>query len=201
MLVLGKKSNLLQVLKSVTFCKAWTNALRKRLFMTAFNLCHCIQWSLQNQESVWRQQRNLLLEETWVSPWARKGSKLLFPLSITLSCSSAGKESICNVGDLGLILGLGRSPGEGKDFPAPVFWPGEFHGLYSWWGCKESDTTDQLSLIHHSYLSENHSPNHYSENKVLLKNKFSRKGRLVSSDTRGQVASTDTGVSELLREG
>ena len=27
--------------------------------------------------------------------------------------SSAGKESACNVGDLGLIPGLGRSPGEG----------------------------------------------------------------------------------------
>ena len=25
-----------------------------------------------------------------------------------------GKESACNVGDLGLIPGLGRSPGEGK---------------------------------------------------------------------------------------
>ena len=29
-------------------------------------------------------------------------------------CGSAGKESACNAGDLGLILGLGRSPGEGK---------------------------------------------------------------------------------------
>ena len=27
---------------------------------------------------------------------------------------TAGKESACNVGDLGPILGLGRSPGEGK---------------------------------------------------------------------------------------
>ena len=27
---------------------------------------------------------------------------------------SDGKESSCNVGDLGLIPGLGRSPGEGK---------------------------------------------------------------------------------------
>ena len=26
--------------------------------------------------------------------------------------------------------------------PTPVFWPGEFHELYSLWGCKESDTTD-----------------------------------------------------------
>ena len=30
---------------------------------------------------------------------------------------SDGKESACNVGDLGLISGLGRSPGEGNDYP------------------------------------------------------------------------------------
>ena len=30
---------------------------------------------------------------------------------------SAGKESTCNSGDLGLIPGLGRSPGEGKGYP------------------------------------------------------------------------------------
>ena len=29
----------------------------------------------------------------------------------------AGKECACNVGDLGSILGLGRSPGEGKGSP------------------------------------------------------------------------------------
>ena len=27
-----------------------------------------------------------------------------------------------------------------------AFWPGEFHGLYSPWGHKELDTTEQLSL-------------------------------------------------------
>ena len=32
-------------------------------------------------------------------------------------CGSAGKESPCNPGDLGLIPGLGRSPGEGKGYP------------------------------------------------------------------------------------
>ena len=31
--------------------------------------------------------------------------------------SSAGKESACNVGDLGSIPRLGRSPGEGKGYP------------------------------------------------------------------------------------
>ena len=29
----------------------------------------------------------------------------------------AGKEFACNEGDLGSIPGLGRSPGEGKDYP------------------------------------------------------------------------------------
>ena len=58
---------------------------------------------------------------------------------------SAGKESACNAGDLGLIPGLGRSPGERKSYPTPVFWTGEFHGLYSPWGYKESDMTEQPS--------------------------------------------------------
>ena len=31
-------------------------------------------------------------------------------------CGSAGKESGCNVGDLGSITGLGRFPGEGKGY-------------------------------------------------------------------------------------
>ena len=30
---------------------------------------------------------------------------------------SAGKESTCNAGDLGLIPGLGRSPGEAEGYP------------------------------------------------------------------------------------
>ena len=36
---------------------------------------------------------------------------------MSFPCGSAGKESACNVGDLGLIPGLGRSPGEGKGYP------------------------------------------------------------------------------------
>ena len=30
-------------------------------------------------------------------------------------CGSAGKEPTCNVGDLGLMPGLGRSPGQGEE--------------------------------------------------------------------------------------
>ena len=57
-------------------------------------------------------------------------------LTTGFRCSSAGKESSCNdAGDPSSIPGLGRSPGEG-DLLTPVFCPGEFHGLYSPWGCK-----------------------------------------------------------------
>ena len=69
-------------------------------------------------------------------PYPKKMSLPCFP------CSSAGKESTCNVGDLGSMPGLGRSPGEGKGYPL------QYSGLenYSPWGCKESHTTEQLSL-------------------------------------------------------
>ena len=65
-------------------------------------------------------------------------------LKVGFSCGSAGKESTCSAGNLGLIPGLGRSPRGGN---TPVFWPGELHGLmYSPWGHKESDMTVWLSL-------------------------------------------------------
>ena len=37
-------------------------------------------------------------------------------------CGSAGKESACNVGDLGLSAGLGRFAGEGIGYPLQYPW-------------------------------------------------------------------------------
>ena len=50
----------------------------------------------------------------------------------------------------GSIPGLGRSPG----YPTPVFWPGEFHGLYRARGSKESDKTEWLSFSHFRMICE-----------------------------------------------
>ena len=44
---------------------------------------------------------------------------------------SDGEESACSAGDLGLIPGLGRSPGEGYGNPLPVFLLGKSHGQRS----------------------------------------------------------------------
>ena len=50
-------------------------------------------------------------------PWGREESDTTERLHFHvdgLPCDSAGKESACNVGDLGSIPGLGRSPEKGK---------------------------------------------------------------------------------------
>ena len=106
--------------------------------------------------------------------------------------SSVGKEPICNAEEPGSIPGLGRSAGEGIDYPlqnswaslaaqlvknppamwetwvgkipwrterlpTPLFWPGEFHGLYSPWGHKQLDMTEGLSLHFISSKKESYS--------------------------------------------
>ena len=67
--------------------------------------------------------REDLLEKGWLPT----------PVFLGFPHGLVGKESAYNVGDLGLILGLGRSPGVRKRLPTPIFWPREFHGLYSPW--------------------------------------------------------------------
>ena len=65
-------------------------------------------------------------------------------------CGSDDKESTCNTGGPGLILGSGRSLEKGMATPTPVFLPGKLHGQgslmgYRPWGCKESDMTERLT--------------------------------------------------------
>ena len=74
--------------------------------------------------------------------WSQKHSAK--PL-LGFHCGSVGKESACNVGDLGSIPGLGRSPGEGKGYPF------QYSDLENSMDCIghgviESDMTKWLSL-------------------------------------------------------
>ena len=61
------------------------------------------------------------MQETLGDSWAEKvcwrRDRLPTPVFLGFPYGSAGKESTCNVGDLGSIPGLGRSPGEGKGYP------------------------------------------------------------------------------------
>ena len=69
------------------------------------------------------------------------------PVFLGFSGNSVGKESTCSVGDLGLIPGLGRSPGGGHGNPLQYSCLENPHRQRSLvgcspWGRKESETTD-----------------------------------------------------------
>ena len=72
---------------------------------------------------------------------------------------SVGKEFIYNARNPlqcrkpGFHPWVGKIPWKREWIPIPVFWPGKFNGLYSPWGRKESDMTEQLSLHFPSYIS------------------------------------------------
>ena len=84
-------------------------------------------------------QQTLLRFLGWEDPLRR--DRLPTPVFLGFPCGSAGKESTCNAGDLGLIPGLGRSPGEGNGYPL------QYSGLensmdYCPCGRKEWSTTE-----------------------------------------------------------
>ena len=62
-------------------------------------------------------------EGTCIAEQNKQGPVRLTPVTLSTGspCGSAGKESSCNVEGLGLIPGLGRSPGDGKAYPLQCF--------------------------------------------------------------------------------
>ena len=54
---------------------------------------------------------------SWVRKICYRRDRLPTPVFLGFPGGSVGKESACNVGDLGSIPGLGRTPGEGKEYP------------------------------------------------------------------------------------
>ena len=86
------------------------------------------------------------MQETWVQslgqedPWRK--DRLPTLVFLGFPGGSPGKESICNVGDLGLIPGLGRSPGEGKGYPL------QYSGLENSIDCiNHGVTKSQIQLL------------------------------------------------------
>ena len=112
---------------------------QKSIFLCQWEGCCHLQVSVSNCISVMKGGgREIQLEEQrdqYMGVKAQKG----FP------CGSAGKDSACHVGDLGLIPGLGRSLGEGNGYPL------QYSGLENSMDCivhgghKESDMIEQLT--------------------------------------------------------
>ena len=77
--------------------------------------------------------------DSWVRKIHCRRDRLPTPVFLGFSGSSDGKESTCNAGDLGLLPGSERFPGEGNGSPFQ-------------WGLKELDMTEWFSL-HFTSLS------------------------------------------------
>ena len=73
-------------------------------------------------------------------------------------CGSASKESTCNVGNLGLIPGLGRSPGEGKVYPL------QYSGLENSMDCIGHGVAKSQTQV-----SDFHSQSYCKEQKAIIK--------------------------------
>ena len=83
--------------------------------------------------------------DSWVGKICWRRDRLPTPVFLGFPGDSAGKESTCNVGDLGSIPGLGRYPGEGQSYPL------QYSGLENSIGCilhgiAKSQTI--LSILH-----------------------------------------------------
>ena len=78
---------------------------------------------------------------------SQNSSRLFSRLFVPVYCShwaSVVAQLVKNppaIGRPGFDPWVGKIPWRRGRLPTPVFWPGEFHGLYSPWGRKESDTT------------------------------------------------------------
>ena len=62
-------------------------------------------------------------------------------------CGLVGKESTCNVGDLGSVPGLGSSPGEGKGYPL------QYSGLENSRDCTVHGLTKSQTWLSNFYFS------------------------------------------------
>ena len=82
----------------------------------------------------------------WEDPWRR--ARLPTPVFLGFPCGSAGKESACHAGDLGSILGLGRSPGEEKGYPL------QYSGLQKSMDCIDHGVTKKRTWLSDFHFHE-----------------------------------------------
>ena len=90
--------------------------------------------------SLWGRTESDTTEVTLAAAAAPKGSSQALPLwlswyRIRLQCRRPGFDPW-----------VGKMPWRRDRLPTPVFWPGEFHGLYSPWGCRVRHDWLSLSL-------------------------------------------------------
>ena len=95
-----------------------------QLFATPWNVAHQATLTMEfSRQEYWRgfpRPSPEYLPDPGIKPMSLTSPVFagrFFTVFSGFPCGSAGKESTCNAGDLGLIPGLRKSPGEGKGSP------------------------------------------------------------------------------------
>ena len=83
-------------------------------------------------------------------------SKIMYICSQSFPGGSDLKGSTCNVGDLGLLPGLGRSPGEGNSYPLQYsyLWSPVDRGAWQATVCGVTENQTQLGDFHFHICSQ-----------------------------------------------
>ena len=137
---------------SLSFTISWNflKFMSTELVMLSNHLtfCHPLLLLLSIFPSIRVFSHELALCIRWPKSWSlvSPSNEYLGLISLGLPLWLSCKEPACNVGDLGLIPGLERSPGEGKGYPL------QYSGLENSMDCivhggrKKSDMIEWLSL-------------------------------------------------------
>ena len=139
---------ILSIIISRSIFKRWRHDHNAIIGLLAFNTNHRRLFNFQSplihpnafilQTRVWATIMTCCADQGMDAHDTQRLLLLLFSCSVVSDSfvtprgfpdSSAGKESACNARDLGLIPGLGRSPGEGKGYPL------QYSGLESSMDC------------------------------------------------------------------
>ena len=89
--------------------------------------------------------------------------RLPTPVFLGFPCGSAGKESACNVGDLGSSPALGRSPGEGNGNPLQCSCLENPRDRAAWWAAVYGVAQSRTRLKRLSSSSSSSSRDSYRE--------------------------------------
>ena len=97
-----------------------------------------------------RKLRVIILKTCW------RIVRLPTPVYLGFPCGSAGKESAHNMGDLGLIPRLGRSPGEGKGYPLQYSCLENPMDRGAWWAAVHGVTEGRTQLSNFTFTFHFH---------------------------------------------
>ena len=111
-------------------------------------------------QTLWEEYKRIC-RHVWEAPWLFHKQQIIyiFPMcelysTLISPCGSAGKKICPQCGRPGFDPWVGKIPRRRERLPTPVFWPGEFHGLYSSRGCKELDMTVTFTFTHKPWASQ-----------------------------------------------